>query len=326
VQPIKSIMTQVAAKIERPARGVSILWILALAVFVWLPALFLARTPPAGIIDAPVFQVEHRTVQPPTPPVDDEDEGKEHILKLMTELRGDGRATAQIARDNAMIRAAEGGDAAKVRRALAGGASVNAPYMDAVSFPCSGNSGYTALMLAAIERHADVVKLLIAHNSDPNIERKGRTALHFAAFRRDQEVIGLLVAAGAKGDPARIRLDWELIRAACKGYKMADWEGFPPYPGAPGDLDTALELKEVLKQGVDVNAVDPEGHSALMYAANLGLIDNVRVLLAAGADAEKKSKKGATALSVAEQENNYFRPAARGEVANLLRQHLTRQR
>ena len=153
----------------------------------------------------------------------------------------------------------------------------------------------------------------------PVVGRRSALGGHAAATR-------LLVDAGAKGDPKKIRLERELVRAACKGYKMADWEGFPPYPGAPDNLDTAPELKEVLKQGADVNALGPDGHTALMYAANLGLIDNVRVLLAAGADAEIRSKQGATALSLTEQANEHFRPAARREVANLLRENISQER
>ncbi len=82
---------------------------------------------------------------------------------------------------------------------------------------------------------------------------------------------------------------------------------------------------KVLKRGVDVNATDPRGHTALMYAANLGLVENVKVLLARGADATLKTKYGATALSFMEEESSVAR-AERQQVAEILKAHLAKKK
>ena len=163
-------------------------------------------------------------------------------------------------------------------------------------------------------------------------------------------MVNLLVKAGAKGDPKQIRLTRELFAAACRGFKIRAGEGYPLYPGYLGKLKGVpakgqlLEIKpgatypkraknpettrliiEVLKRGVDVNATDPRGHTALMYAANLGLIENVKVLLARGADATLKTDYGDTALSLVEARSSVAR-AERRQVAEVLKAHLAKKK
>ena len=130
----------------------------------------------------------------------------------------------------------------------------------------------------------------------------------------------LLKAAGAAGDPQAIRLTHDLIRAACKGFVMKAGEGYPPYPGAMRGADKAPPIAEALKQGGDVNGTDPEGYTPLMYAANLGLLENVKTLLANGADPARKNKRGETAASLASGESSVNR-AERARVVDLLKQH-----
>jgi len=292
-----------------------------------IPLLRLAATL-LGVACPALFSVQAQ--QPPADktgtPVDDEDKGKENLLSRFAEVQKDGRTGAQVARDNALIRAADTGDAARVRRALAGGAGVNARYIDADAFLSGGMTGYTALMLASAGGHADVVKVLIEDKADLDAERKGHTALYLATTRGHDQVTRLLVRAGAKGDPEKIRLARDLIRAACKGYRMEPGEPHPPFPGTPRDLSEAPDLKDVLGRGADVNMADPEGHTALMYAANLGLVENVGALLAAGADSDRKAVSGETALSLTEREDRLFRPAARRAVADLLRKHVGKKK
>jgi len=57
----------------------------------------------------------------------------------------------------------------------------------------------------------------------------------------------------------------------------------------------------LLKHGADVNVVDAKnGNTALMLAANRGLIGIVELLLAAGANTNIRAKDGWTALTAAE--------------------------
>ena len=86
-------------------------------------------------------------------------------------------------------------------------------------------------------------------------------------------------------------------------------------------LARAKDIAEVLKLGADINAGDPEGYTPLMYAANLGLVENVKTLLQHGADATRKTKNGITALALVEDRSSVNR-AERAEIAQLLKQHL----
>ncbi len=73
------------------------------------------------------------------------------------------------------------------------------------------------------------------------------------------------------------------------------------------DTDIMLGLLEV---GADVNAKDIGGYTALMWAAGLGHIDTVKLILDHGADVNVRNNYKNTALALAEKE----------EVVNLLTQ------
>ncbi len=246
-------------------------------------------------------------------------------LEMVARAHNDSRSDETIRRDNAFIEAVLDGNLAKAHEGLASGAGVNGPYIDPHAFLSAGQTGYTALLYASMDGNVEMVKLLLAHKPDVHYARKGKTALYFAAIKSHNEVVGLLRQAGAEGDPKRIRLTHELIRAACKGFEMEMGEGFPNYPGVVRDLEDAPDIAEVIKQGADVNWADPEGHTPLMYSANLGLVANVKTFLATGADASLKSKAGATALSLAESEASVNREE-RAQVVELLKEHLINKR
>jgi ankyrin repeat protein len=61
----------------------------------------------------------------------------------------------------------------------------------------------------------------------------------------------------------------------------------------------AGEVRRLLARGVDVNATDKEGNTALINASRWRQLEVVRVLLEAGADTEKKGASGWTALMAA---------------------------
>lgn len=68
----------------------------------------------------------------------------------------------------------------------------------------------------------------------------------------------------------------------------------------PGILSADV-LKKLMQIGVDLNAVDNNGNTALMVAAEKGSEKAVSLLLAAGADSDIRNKDGKTALDLAKQ-------------------------
>lgn len=60
---------------------------------------------------------------------------------------------------------------------------------------------------------------------------------------------------------------------------------------ASGNGDTKT-VKALLAQGVDVNAKDNDGFTALMFAAAEGHTETVKAFLAAGADVSYKDPEG----------------------------------
>lgn len=264
-------------------------------------------------------------------------------LESLAEAIHDPRPATQIKKDNAMIRAVLAKDVEAVRTALKNGANVDAQFLDTDAFLERGRTGYTALMLASVAGHTDMVNFLIEQKANLKLECEGRTSLYMAVEARKYGVATTLERAGA-GDSKKIRTTLELLRAACHGFEMKDGEGYPLYPGAIRDPDFAPPegLREVqehteehandpkdaigiavaLKHGADINSADPNGYTALMYAANLGLIENVKVLLANKADATLTTKDGETALSLAERPNSSVARVGRRQVVELLKAHL----
>ncbi len=119
---------------------------------------------------------------------------------------------------------------------------------------------------AALEGDLDTVKQALANpkaatHADPD----GRTALMLAAFNGHDNVLEALIAAGATVD-ALDNTKRSALMYACTG----------PTP-------KTVEL--LIKHGANVNLADGEEHwTPIMFAAAEGHLENVRILLNAGAD------------------------------------------
>lgn len=75
--------------------------------------------------------------------------------------------------------------------------------------------------------------------------------------------------------------------------------GFTPlmYAATVGDT---LSLAEILAAGVDINANDDNGETALLHAVNARQHEAIKVLLEAGADAHKPSNEHVTPAQAAQ--------------------------
>lgn len=180
--------------------------------------------------------------------------------------------TAIATGETPLMTCAKTGNAEAVRALIAHDAAVNAKE------PLQNQ---TALMWAAAERHANVVKELVDAHADLNAHTKqGFTALHFAAQRGDQESAQILLAAGmdvnlrTQPDASRMKAPTEQLvagRARTVGLggtyyrKNTSTAGYTPLLVATvrGEVAMALFL---LDQGADPNIGDA-GFTPLHWAS-----------------------------------------------------------
>lgn len=145
--------------------------------------------------------------------------------------------------------------------------------------------GETPLMSAAQHGDVKLVKLLIDSGADPNLatsgKRRGTTPLHVAARYGHTAVALLLIERSAKLDAQNPDGVSPLMVAAWNGHAA-----------------TALAL---IEKGAETKSIlDIVGQTPLMYAARGGNAEIVEAMLKAGADVGPKSKRGSTAVSIAE--------------------------
>jgi ankyrin repeat protein len=160
---------------------------------------------------------------------------------------------------------------------------------------------------------ADVVKLLLAKGANPNARLKrpiigrhhtptgdaslgeGATPLARAAKSNDLQVMRLLFDAGA--DPRLTLKDRTTVAmiAAAGGAVIGAYAAAIPVTEA-----SSLEaLKLCVAHGVDVNAFNTNGNTALHNAVNRGANSIVKYLAEQGAKLDMKDKQGRTPLDVA---------------------------
>ncbi|MFY9622676.1 MAG: ankyrin repeat domain-containing protein [Pyrinomonadaceae bacterium] len=189
-----------------------------------------------------------------------------------TEAKGGGGQTA-------LIDAASGGHIAVVQALLAKGADVDA---------VNGR----ALREAALFGHLPVVEALLAKGADVNAGDE--TALIAAADRGHLAIVQALLAKGAdankKGGGRGATALIHAVATLDKG-RAGGTSGDVEEPGGSLPIVQAL-----LDQGVDMDAKDLSGWTALMYAAGDGHLAIVQALVAKGANIEAKGEDGWTAL------------------------------
>ena len=219
--------------------------------------------------------------------------------------------------------AAQDGDQEKVKSILAQGIDVDV----------KDDSGQTALHIAAQNKHQDIVELLLSKGADVHAkEKNGYTPLFYGIWSNDANMVSLLVDKGAdvnctppEGYPplhfavwyenldiAKILMDhgakcdvkdgWTAFRYAAdasnrdminlfvsKGTDVSDI-----YRAAcVGDLD---RVKNLIEQGVAVDANDELGWTPLYWAASMGQEEVGEFLLSKGARADVKTQDGSTPL------------------------------
>ena len=204
-------------------------------------------------------------------------------------------------------------DAAEVRRLLAAGADVSSgPTRTEMSL----------LRVAVAWGDADVVAALLAAGVDVNFSGVGGSPLVAAITYRNTSVVAALLAAGADVDFASdldipgfpftpltvtvLRNDRDLVEMLLGYGANVDLTVSSATP-----LNSAAANGSAKRASADVNARSNYGWTPLSVAADRGIVDVVRALLAAGADPNREElSERDTPLQVAARRGRFKVAAA----------------
>ena len=200
--------------------------------------------------------------------------------------------------------AAAEGNLNAVKKYLAEGIDINAK---------GGSLKSTVLLSATLYDQVEMVECLIQNGADVNAKGEdGATALHAAAFLGQYQVAKILIQNGA--DVNARNNDGETVISGT----MADWETTKFIAGIlqlkldREKIETGrTQIAELLrKNGAKAEFSDPTGND-IWTMAGAGNVQAVKEHLAKGIDVDAKNKDGATALHIASLLGQY-------EIAELL--------
>jgi ankyrin repeat protein len=182
------------------------------------------------------------------------------------------------------------GSAEAVSRLLKAGVSANA----------TGNYGETALMTCSRTGNAEAVKVLIEAGASVDALESwhGETALMWAAAEHHPAVMETLIKAGADLDARSTVVTWERQKTLEPRDKWLPPGGQTPlhFAAREGCLEC---VKVLLQHHADINAIDPQGISALVSAIINGHYDVAGFLIETGIDLTLADETGQTALYAA---------------------------
>jgi ankyrin repeat protein len=149
--------------------------------------------------------------------------------------------------------------------------------------------GRTALDWATARAQLSDMRLLINHGSDVNsMDRSGRSTILHAVDSHDDEAVRILLEAGADPNP---KVPEGLFRSS--PLKAASFGG------------RAEMVKLLLHHGAEIDAYNPEGHTALHAAVITQNVECARILLEWGASVEDVARNGRTPLTLAIIHNSH---------------------
>jgi ankyrin repeat protein len=188
--------------------------------------------------------------------------------------------------------AAQNGNAAMLELLLKAGADANAAMAE----------GQTPLMTAARTGVPAAIKVLAAHGAqiDTAEQWQGQTALMAAALQNNAAAVRTLIELGADKNARSKMLSfpefkWETSGMVTTILPRGAWTPLM-YAARDGARDAVAALAD---EHADLNAVDPDGTTALMLAIINAHFDTAAVLIEKGADLNVADSAGTTALYAA---------------------------
>jgi ankyrin repeat protein len=235
---------------------------------------------------------------------------------LLAARQGDAESTKYLVAGGANVNdAAPGGTSALVIAAHSDNGPVGILLLEKGANPNAAGSGYSALHAAAMRGNLELVRALLAHGANPNaLLEKGTTVRRAGPdFALPTLLIGatpfLVAAKFGAADIMRVLASGgaDVNLPAKTGMTALMAAAGPDKPGehgqdAPTPYDETHAMAAVtaaLDAGVQINAADRAGNTALHVAASRGYNRVVQLLADKGADPEAKNKSGQTPLKTA---------------------------
>ena len=176
----------------------------------------------------------------------------------------------------------------------------------------ANKNGLTALMIACERGNIDVINILLEAGSDTDItDANGNTCLQCSVLQGCSiEVLQTIIDHGAQVNATNKNGQTALMMASDCGYlngiNMLLRAGADPnvinangntclhFASCHGSSKEVLQT--IIDHGVNVNATNKKGHTALMMASEFGHLDGIHVLLKAGAQPNITDVYGNTCL------------------------------
>ena len=174
------------------------------------------------------------------------------------------------------------------------------------------DDGYTPLHLATKKGHLDVAGILLEAEADIAVASKsGKTALHYVSYYSgNADLAKLLINAGSPinilDGRNKTPLDYAIAKKRAEVVELIRSEDGKTANelAAVGNIFAAAEvgdlvaIKKHIENGVDLNATNKQGYTALQMAVRRGQKDATALLLKNGANVNAQ-RKGKTSLDFA---------------------------
>lgn len=209
--------------------------------------------------------------------------GDLEIVRLLLELGADPNVRETVTPP--LIAAAASGSRELVTTLLDAGAEVDVRDED----------GSTPLMIAAACGHVDIIRELLHRGANPKLkDRFGNSALATAVDKKHVDITELLMPISTARESERARLVLEIQS------QTADDEPVYRLIHHAATRGIADEVSRIVDEDkLDADAIDRNGTTALMMAANKNHMEIVHWLLDRGADVNRKDIYGHYPLSYA---------------------------